>query len=77
MVKIHAFLILKTNLPFSSKPVILAGYIESSNWISWFYKDTVREFAVFISKLLSERIKAPAKSQLQKDGINFLMEIIS
>lgn len=71
MVQIHALLIIKTNFPFSQKPIILAGHIESNSWVSWFYKDTVKEFAVFFGKLLAERVKAPGKAQVEKDSMYF------
>jgi synaptobrevin family protein YKT6 len=49
--------------------VILSSYINSNNWFTWFYSDTLTEFVNFFSRLLCEKTPTGLRQQVEKDDM--------
>ncbi len=66
MVQIFALSIVITETP-SGKPIIGSLHMEGGQWYSFLYKDTLKEFVVFFSKLMAEKTRPGQRQKIIKD----------
>lgn len=67
MVRLHSLMLLKEHSN-TKKPIILSSHIDGGDsWAAWFYSNTLKEMAVFMSKLLTERTQPGYRQQVEKD----------